>query len=79
MAMCSTFSREVLTLVIGSFLSRNSWISNSVLEDRSASLNFCVESFSQQNCLEKRFKVICMCYIYTYPTEEKLKLFWVLG
>ena len=60
--MCSTFSRaEVLTFVVGSFPFRNSRISICVLEDRSASLNFCVESFSQQNCLAKRFKVSFVC------------------
>ena len=64
MRMCSTFSREVSTIVIGSLSFRNSWISNCVLEDRSASLNFYVESFSQQNCLGKLFKsIICTRYI----------------
>ena len=64
MRMCSTFSREVLTFVIGSFSFRNSRISNyCVLEDRSASLNFCVESFSPQNCLGKHFNVS-----FTYAT-----------
>ena len=43
--MCSTFSREILTFVVGSFPFRNSRISICVLEDRSASLNFWVESF----------------------------------
>ena len=52
--MCCTFSREVLTFVVGSFLFRNSRISICVLEDHSACLNFCVEYFSQQNCLGKR-------------------------
>ena len=61
MRMCSTFSREVLTFVVGSFPFRNSRISIVVLEDLSASLNFCVESFSQQNCLGKRFKVSFPC------------------
>ena len=61
MRMCSTFSREVLTFVIGSFSFRNSRISNCVLGDRSAPLNFCVASFSQQNCLGKRFKVSFVC------------------
>ena len=57
MRMCSTFSSEVSTFVVGSFSFRNSRISICVLEDRRTSLNFCVELFSQQNCLGKRFKV----------------------
>ena len=63
MRMHSTFSREVLAFVIGSFSFRNSrsWISNCVLKDRSGSLNFCVESFSQQNFLGKCFKVSFAC------------------
>ena len=61
MRMCSTFSREVLTFVVSSFPFRSSRISICVLKDRSASLNFYVESFSQQNCLGKRFKVSFAC------------------
>ena len=51
--MCSTFPREVLTFVVSSFPFRNSGMSICVLENRSA--NFCVESFSQLNCLGEAF------------------------
>ena len=57
MRMSSTFSREMSTFMVGLFSFSNSRISICVLGDRSTSLNFCVESFSQQNCLGKRFKV----------------------
>ena len=55
------FFNEVLTFVVRKFPFRNSRISICVLDDRSASLNFCVESFSQQNCLGKCFKVSSAC------------------
>ena len=52
------FLSEVLTFVVGPFSFRNSRIIVFVCsKDRRTSLNFCVESFSQQNCLGKRFKV----------------------
>ena len=56
--MCSTFSRESLTFMVGSFSFRNSLISICVREDRSTSLTFCVESFSHQTCFGRRFKVL---------------------
>ena len=57
MKMFSTFLKEMLTFAVDSLSFRNSRINVWVLGDRSASLNFCVESCSQQNCFGKLAKV----------------------
>ena len=75
---CSIFSRKVLTIVVDSFPFRNSRISNCVLEDRSASLNFCVESFSQQivlvSVLKYHLHALHSCYRYLSQLPAKLWL-----
>ena len=76
MRICFTFSREVLIFVVGSFLFRNSRISICVLEDRSASLNFCVESHFPSkivlvSVLKYHLHALHSCYRYLSLKSEK--------